>query len=248
MPNPGEVNQRIGRIYQQVFIGALEATIRPFEAQFYVDTDPLKTSFAGRDGNNYSFDFCGTYNHPVVRKEVFGECKGYTTRAGLLPDFRLFLARAYVTSVDNRRHADDYFWFITNVPFACQEGTGVRTFRFVKTTLETRATPEMDAVLGKGKIDDAFVQRLVGNLGVFILTDSFLQSTEISYKIKPGDTVWDILKNLHGTNAQYHFAAFAKEIAATNRLKSPDHIIKNKRIRLRWRGLKNPSPQDMPAY
>jgi len=46
MVAPGEVNQEIGRAYQRVFIGALEASIKGFEKKFDVQTEPEKTSFA----------------------------------------------------------------------------------------------------------------------------------------------------------------------------------------------------------
>jgi hypothetical protein len=248
MTNPGEVNQRIGRIYQRVFIGALEANIRPFEAKFEVETEPEKTSFVGRGGRSFSFDFSGVYNDFTGSKEVFGECKGYAKAGSLLIEYRLFLAKSYVTAVDNKRHQSDFFWFVTNVPFACGEGGGVRGVEFVHNALTSPANPDIQEVLGKGKIDESFVERLAQNLGVFILTDSFLQNTIIRYKVKRGETIWSILRGLHGTNERYPFRAYATEIAHMNRLQSPDKIIANQRISLRWQGLKSPSPSGLPAY
>src|SRR4051812_11932237 len=111
MSRPGEVNHVIGQAYQAVFIGALEASIKPFENKFTVQREPGKTSYRGRDGGTYSFDFAGVYNHPMGSREVFGESKGYSNAGNLLTEFRSFVAKAYVTSVDYPRHLDDYFWF-----------------------------------------------------------------------------------------------------------------------------------------
>jgi hypothetical protein len=97
---PGEVMQAIGQAYEYVFIGALEASIRPFQNRFHVHTNPEKTTFKGRGGNSYSFDFNGEYYHPWLHTEVFGECKGYSKGANLLEEFRCFVAKAYVASVD----------------------------------------------------------------------------------------------------------------------------------------------------
>src|SRR6266404_1153974 len=116
MSSPGEVNQAVGQAYQSVFIGALEANIKHFENKFTVQREPEKTAFSGRNGKSYSFDFCGVYNHPLVASEVFGESKGYSKAGHLLSEFKSFVAKAYVTSVDYPRHASDYFWFVTNVP------------------------------------------------------------------------------------------------------------------------------------
>lgn len=230
--------QVIGQAYQYVFIGALESSIRNFENHFNVHSNPEKTSFKGRTGQGYSFDFNGTHNHRWTRAEVFGECKGYSTGKNLLKEFRVFLAKAYVTSVDYERHRDDYFWFVTNVPFACTEGSGVRNYQFIRETLVSDGSDEVRQILGNGNIDDLMIRSLADRLGVFILTDSFLMNIEISYKVMPGESLWTILKKLHAGLAPHGFQAIAQTIAYKNRLQSPDHIVSGKRIRLSWHGMR----------
>src|SRR5260370_41317941 len=172
----GEMMHAVGQAYQYVFIGALEASIRPFSNRFNVHTNSEKTSLNDRARQSFSFDLNGEYNHPWNHAEVFGECKGYSKAKNLLEEFRRFLAKAYVTSVDYDRHRQDLFWFVSNVPFACAEGSGIRNYDFVSSTLKNNKSPEVSEILGQGNIDDAVVRSLVERLGVFILTDSFLKS------------------------------------------------------------------------
>ena len=189
MASPGEVMQAIGQAYQYVFIGALEASIRPFQNRFHVHSNPEKTTFKGRGGNSYSFDFNGEYYHPWLHTEVFGECKGYSKGANLLEEFRCFVAKAYVASVDYERNRQDLFWFVTIVPFACSEGSGVRNYDFVFSTLRDKKSPQLIDILGGGHVDERAVRSLVERLGVFILTDSFLKNTDISYNVGAGEVI-----------------------------------------------------------
>jgi hypothetical protein len=239
--------QAIGQAYQYVFIGALETSIRPFENKFYVHTNPEKTSFKGRGGKGYSFDFNGDYYHPWMHAEVFGECKGYTKGTNLLEEFRGFLAKAYVTSIDHERHRRDLFWFVTNVPFACSEGSGIRNYDFVSSTLRGMKGAGVKEILGAGHVDDAAVRSLVERLGVFILTDSFLKNTDISYKVMPGESLWVILKKLHGGQSPKTFGAIANHIASKNELRSPDHITSGKRIHLPWLGIDRAIGDEVPT-
>jgi hypothetical protein len=234
---PGEVMQEIGRAYQYVFIGALEASILPFENKFHVHTNPEKTSFKGRSGKSYSFDFNGEYYHPWLHTEVFGECKGYSKGTNLLDEFRCFLAKAYVASVDYARNREDLFWFVTNVPFACSEGSGVKNYNFVISTLKDKKNPQVRDILGDGYVDENVVRSLVGRLGVFILTDSFLKNTDISYKVGAGESLWTILKKLHAGRSPAGFGSIASYIASKNGLLSPDHIVSGSRIRVPWHGI-----------
>jgi LysM domain len=238
MATPGEVNQEIGRAYQYVFIGALQASIPGFQNNFFVHTEPDKTSFTTRTGKQYSFDFSGVYSDPLVGREVLGECKGYSKAAGLLAEFRSFIAKAYVTSTDYTRHRNDYFWFVTNVPFACSEGSGIRNQEFIRATLEDRHNAEVKEILGDGHVDNNLVWSLAERIGVFILTDSFLMNTELSYKVEYGDSLWTILKKLYAGRAPGGFGSIARDIAYKNRLRSPDHLISGQRIRLSWRGIR----------
>jgi hypothetical protein len=235
--SPGEVNQVIGRAYQYVFIGALEANIRYFQNKFNVHEQPEKTSFTSRTGKGYSFDFNGSYFHPMAVAEVFGECKGYSKGGGLLSEFKSFLAKAYVTSVDNARHRQDYFWFVTNVPFACTEGSAIRSYEFVNTTLRDKNSEQVTEILGKGQVDDNLVRSLADRVGVFILTDSYLMNTDILYTVESGESLWVILKKIHAGTAPRGFGSVAKHIASRNRLRSPDHIVSGQKLRMSWCGI-----------
>lgn len=238
MPNAGEVNQAVGRAYQYVFVGVLEACIKGYENQFYVETEPEKTSFATRNGSRFSFDFSGVYREPVYNREVFGESKGYRNGASLLDEYRAFLAKAYVTSYDYERHRHDYFWFVTNVPFACREGGGIRSYEFIGRALRDPANANIRDILGDGHVDDRKVLSLAERVAVFILTDSFLMATEISYKVKEGESLWAILKKLHGGRPPRGFGGMAKQIARRNELQSPDRVRSGQRIRLPWHGMR----------
>ena len=156
----GEVNQAIGRAYQLAFIAALEAHINAFENRFTVEREPEKTSFDTRTGGSFSFDFNGVYSQQLPSREVFGESKGYTRAYDLLAEYKLFLAKAYVASTDYPRNRKDYFWFVTNVPFACREGSNVLTFEFVRGALKDRSNERLRAILGDGHIDDLLVWEL----------------------------------------------------------------------------------------
>lgn len=238
MEVPGEVNQGVGRAYQYVFIGALEATIRGFESKFDAQTEPEKVSFTSRTGKHFSFDFGGVHSRQWQACEVFGECKGYSKAGGLLADFRSFLAKAYIASSDYPRHKNDLFWFITNVPFACSEGSGIRSYDFIRSTLQDPAKSEVHELLGESHVDERLLWSLAKRIGVFILTDSLLMNMELHYKVREGESLWTILKKLHGGHAPSAFGLTASEIATKNNLRSPDRLITGKRLRLPWKGIK----------
>lgn len=237
MANPGEVNQLIGRAYQSVFIGALENSIKGFQNKFEVEREPEKTSFKARTGKNFSFDFSGIHTREWNTAEVFGECKGYTKGSSLLPEYRSFLAKAYTASADYPRHKNDFFWFVTNVPFACSEGTGIRSFEFIRAALLDPAKPEIEEILGNSHVDEALIWSLVRRVGVFILTDSFLMQTDILYRVREGESLWLILKKIHGGFVPSEFGFVASQVATRNNLRSPDRLVSGRRIKLAWRGI-----------
>jgi hypothetical protein len=237
MADPGEVNQNIGRAYLEVFIASLERSIPGFENKFQVYNEPEKTTFKARSQREFSFDFGGIYRQEFRSFEVFGESKGYSKARNLLDEYRLFLAKAYVTSTDYKRHRQDHFWFVTNVPFACSEGSGVRSWQFLQATLKDKSNLKVAEILGDGHVDDSFLFELVSRIGVFILTDSYLMNTVLLYKVKPGDTLWSILKRMHGGPPPLGFGRLAKKIANENNLESPDRIRSGQRIRLNWPGM-----------
>jgi hypothetical protein len=238
MGSPGEVNQAVGQAYQYVFIAALEANIVNFENNFHVHLEPEKTSFRARTGRDFSFDFSGVYNLGWRRIDVFGESKGYSKARNLLAEFRAFLAKAYVTTTDYPQNSNDYFWFVTNVPFACSEGSGIKSYEFVRETLNDKNNPQVQEILGEGHVDDQSVRDLVGRLGVFILTDSYLRNTRLSYKVRPGESSWTILKRLYGGSAPAGFRGIAEDIARKNGLPSADLLASGKRLKLDWQGIR----------
>jgi hypothetical protein len=233
---PGEVSHAIGQAYQYVFVGALEHSIKYFKNQFHVHESPEKLTFKGRSGDSFSFDFSGVYRHPWLACEVFGESKGYSRGGSLLWEFKLFIAKAYVTSIDHSRHRNDLFWFVTNVPFACSEGRDLLSTEFFSKAL-TDPDPEIRRIVGNPDLDPAFIHQFVGRVSAFVLTDSFLQQTDICYKVRPGDTLWSILKLLHAGQAPSGFRSKAQTIARYNDLLSPDKIKSGKVLRLNWSGL-----------
>jgi hypothetical protein len=246
MTQPGEINQAVGRAYQYVFVGALEAHIPAFSLSFHVHDAPEKTTFKGRDGRPFSFDFAGLFNHPWHQREVFGECKGYRSAGDLLQHFRHFVAKAYVTSCDQMRHRDDLFWYVTNVPFGCSEGSKIVEHAFIKSTLTDSVDAEIKAILGAGEIDDGFIRNLASRIGVFIFTDSYLKTSELVYKVAPGETMWTILKRLHGGSAPSEFGHVSQLVAHRNRLASPDRIRSGTRLRIQWQGLPKHLTDNLP--
>lgn len=237
MEIPGEVNQATGRAYQFAFIGALEGAIRSFENLYTVERDPDKTSFKGRTGKPFSFDFSGIYMGGAGTSEVFGESKGYRHGGRLLAEYRIFLAKAYVVTTDYQRHKNDLFWFVTNVPFGCTEGITIRSREFLYRSLTDTSNAPVREILGDGFIDRDVVYDLVDRIGVFILTDSFLMSVDLSYRVMPGDTIWHIVKKFHAGRVPSRFRVAAEKIAQKNDLPSPDDIKSGSRIRIPWFGL-----------
>lgn len=241
----GEVNQAIGRAYQLVFVAALEAHISGFENRFTVEKEPEKTSFETRSGRSFSFDFSGIHNDGWRKREVFGESKGYARASDLRRAYKLFLAKAYVVSTNYQRNRNDLFWFVTNVPFACNEGSSIRTLDFVKRTLSDESDHDVREILGEGHVDDMLVRNLTQNLGVFILTDSYLMNVDLSYKVASGDSLWTIMKRFHAGLPPPSFGALANSIAESNGLQSPDQIRSGTRIRVRWLGVGLPPMNDI---
>ena len=100
-------------------------------------------------------------------------------------------------------------------------------------------------ILGEGHVDDMLVWSLTQNLGVFILTDSYLMNVELSYKVASGDTLWTIMKRFHAGSPPPTFGALADQIARSNGLESPDRIKSGERIRFRWPGIGLPPVNDI---
>lgn len=81
------------------------------------------------------------------------------------------------------------------------------------------------------------------NLGVFILTDSYLRNAELSYTVEAGDTIWAILMRFRAGPAPAQFGNVANEIARSNGLESPDRVRAGQRLRLRWPGIGMSAPE-----
>lgn len=238
MVQPGEVSHEVGRAYQHVLVGALEKAVPGFVASFHVYENPEKTAFKATDGSDFSFDFSGTYENSISRSEVFGECKGYSVGTGLLDDYREFLAKAFVTSRDNPRHAKDLFWFVTNVPFGCSEGRQIVQPDFVQKALVDSSNEKVRKIVGAGNVDQYAIQSLCARLGAFILTDSFLSKTPICYRVRRGENLWSILKLIHGGRIPPDFRVVTGIIAQQNGLPSADHVEVGQVLRLPWFGVR----------
>ena len=116
-------------------------------------TVPDKLAFKAPSGVEYSFDIQGSY----MDREVFIESKGYSEGGSLLDQYREFIAKAYSTSVQYRRHSRDLFWFVTNVPFGCNTGAALTSPSFVSDAL---ASPPAAALLGGAPVDIGHLYQL----------------------------------------------------------------------------------------
>jgi hypothetical protein len=226
----GEVNQEIGHAYVQVFGGCLERAIRPFVRHGDVYTSPHKLTFPGPNGKEFSFDIHGGFHYD----EVFIESKGYTTGANLLDAYKAFVAKAYATTTQFARHGSDHFWFVSNVPFGCQQGRNLVSTPFLIDALKSEPAR---SILGDAPIDQEHVRRLSERVAAMILTDRFIRSVGVAYLVRPGDTLWAILKSFHGGRVPGSFGTIAAQIAAENNLSSPDVIKAGKKIVMPWYGI-----------
>jgi hypothetical protein len=227
---PGEIAQEIGRAYVHVFGGCLEQAIRPFIRRFDIYSAPHKLTFKSFSGRDYSFDIGGQYGY----EEVFIESKGYSTGSNLLDEYRAFVAKAYVTSVQSKRHSRDLFWFVTNVPFGCATGSALVSPDFITESLGSEAArPILSAAL----IDPGHVRSLAERLAAIILTDAFIRVVGFTYVVQSGDTLWSILKMAHGGRAPRAFGVIAAEVSTKNNLQSPDRILAGQRLLVPWYGM-----------
>lgn len=237
MAQPGEEKHKIGEAYTYVFLGALEASVKSFRYRVTVYDAPEKMIFEGSDKKTFSFDARGDFYHVSGFREVFVECKGYDAGGSLFSEFKTFFAKAYLTSATYRQHQNDLFWFVANVPFACDAGRKVLSPSYVTGYLSSGATEVVRALLGTIHIDDKLSADLASRTGIFILTDSFLRTADICYTPKLGDHMWKISKRLHGGSPPSNYMEYAAEVARANKLESPDRIREGQRLRFRWLGV-----------
>src|SRR6185437_11548618 len=124
----------------------------------------------------------------------------------------------------------------------------IRSFQFIKEALTDKTDKQVQEIVGEGHVDDDVVRSIVTRLGVFILTDSFLMNTELSYKVARGDTLWSIFRKFHG-GIPPGFGTKSRLIAEKNSLPSPDEIRSGDKIKLRWYGLRSgTADEDIALY
>lgn len=239
MRMPGEVPQEIGRAYATVLIGCLERTVDHFRRRFDVQSDPQKMLFSEGPGDSFSFDALGDFQDPRPGKsrEVWVESKGYKKGSNLLPEYYEFLAKAYVTSVTNSRHSNDYFWFVTNVPFGASHGIGLTSSGFVQGALGSGPTEKVRQVLGGLRVDAGHVESLAKRVSIGIFPDSFIRRMGILYLVKPGDNLFSVMSYVHAYADFTLYEPEAALIAQLNRLTNPSHIEPGQRLRLPWYGM-----------
>jgi hypothetical protein len=238
MALPGEVQQEVGRAYLHVLVGCLERAVRHFEKLFDVLSSPDKVAFTGLSGTNFSFDAIGRFNHPLLAVEVLVESKGYATGAGLYEEYKQFLAKAYTVSLSYPRHRRDLFWFVTNVPFATTVGAKLTSSDVVKSALTSDRNENVQKLLGGAHIDEEHMRALADRIAVCIFPDSFIRWMGISYKVRPGDTIWGITKLMHGGRIPVaKFAEVSHLVARLNHLDNPDRIRAGQRLHLPWYGI-----------
>ncbi len=228
---PGEYSHEVGRAYVYIFTGCLERAVKPFRALFNVYIQPDKLEFTSFSGASYSFDVSGTYE----MSEVFIESKGRQDSAGLLDDYRAFLAKAYCTSVQFKRHQHDLFWFLTNVPFASSIGRDLWTPRFIQESLRT---PAAAMFMGSAKVDSGHTYSLSNRIAVGIFTDSFIKVMGTTYRFRPGDTLWSVTKLIHGGRIPLSsFEPIANSVRSMNDLPDVNRIRSGQRLQLPWYGI-----------
>jgi len=232
MALPGEIPQAIGRAYVKVLAGCAERSVRHFRQLYDLENEPDKLTFSGPLGQSYSFDTGGWYNPPDGGREVFIESKGHKNGSKVFEGYKEFLARAYLTSVLNNRHRKDLFWYLTNVPFASSVGRDLTSATYIKAALSGVA------LLGSIVIDDDHIERLSELVSVGIFTDSFIRVMGITHFVRPRETVWSIIKLIHGDSMPRNFfAPIQGEVAYLNDLDDPNKIKSGQRLHIPWHGI-----------
>lgn len=238
MSVPGEVIQQVGRDYMQALIGCLEASMGAFRREYEVTYTPDKLTFETAQERSFSFDVKGVYNYPGRKRDVFIECKGYTKGSNLRTPYQHFVARAYVASSRYLQSRDDDFWFVTNVPFAIEDGKNITSYETLTKILTESTNQQTRTILEGTTINDRHVRRLAGNIAVCILTDTFMKRTGLSYPVRSGDFLWDIGRRFHDdTLSVSQTGTFVQEVMQMNTIiKNPHYIEADWRLRTPWYG------------
>jgi hypothetical protein len=223
-------------------IGCLHCTVAGFTPEFNILRHPEKLTFTAETGGTFSLDALGRLNQPPYNCEVLIESKGYSRGSGLIGPYREFVAKAYVTSRTMTRHAKDLFWFVTNVPFAADVGKKLTNGDWIQDMLLGKQRDGMSHILGAQAMDSGAIRDLADRIAVCILTDSFMKFTRVKYRVEQDDTVWDIVKLLHGGRVptQYYggyFQPLAHQVADENELPDPNAISPGQVLSIPWFGV-----------
>jgi len=217
-----------------VFGGCLERAVKKFRQTFNVYLHPEKLAFTGFSGVEYSFDLSGLYEEA----EVFVESKGYRESSGLLDGYKEFLAKAYCTSVQSARHRQDYFWFVTNIPFASSIGRRLTSPEFIADSLCVSKPQKSAMLIGKASIDDGHIRALSQRIAVGIFTDSFIRMMGVLYHFQPGETLWSAIKLIHGGRIPLpQFEPIIAKVQLMNNQQDPNRIRSGQRLHLPWFGI-----------
>jgi hypothetical protein len=232
---PGESSHEIGRAYVHVFAGCLERILEGFQCIFNVYGNPDKLEFHGISGAPFSFDMLGLF---IDRAEVFIESKAYNVGSGLLDDYRTFLAKAYSARVLHPRYRNDFFWFVTNVPFGSSEGRQLWSADFISKALRGSKSKDGALLLGEAPIDEQHVRALSEQITVAILTDSFIKVAGVSYRMRQGENLWKVIKLIHGgVMPQLRYAPIVEAVQRMNHLSDPNRIRSGEPLHLPWFGM-----------
>jgi hypothetical protein len=235
---PGEVPQAIGRAYVLALVGSLEQSVAGFRRLFDVETNAAKLSFRLPSGAFSSFDVSGVLERRGwPPREVLIECKGHRDGNRVFDGYRTFLGNAFFVSTTIERHADDWFWFATNVPFGSSVGRRLTDYDFVRGILEkhTEASPLLKSV----EDPVALIHGFLPKVAVCIFPDSFMRLTGVRYWVKQDDNIWSILQKLHGGEVPFDdFQSVAASVARANQLANPDVIVPETPLQLPWNGVR----------
>ena len=200
--------------------------------------NPDKLMFSGPTGVSFSFDVSGTFEHPAYASEVFIESKGHKDGSRVFEGYKEFLAKSYATSIGYSRHKGDLFWFLTNVPFGSTVGRNLTSPETIHSYLTSDRNEKVKSLLDSSPIDYDHVRSLSERVSVCILTDSFIRVTGISYPVKYGESIYSIIKLLHGGRIPAPtFYPISSIVAELNKLDNPDKILAGKRLHIPWYGL-----------
>jgi len=87
------------------------------------------------NGDTIRFDLVGLYYHSNEPIEIYIEAKKYTTSSGLISNFKKFLKDSFSIWVKKRQISNYWkakFLFIATHPFACQDFSNLKSYKYFK--------------------------------------------------------------------------------------------------------------------